>query len=237
MPYINLDDFMMYYEVHGQGTALLLLHGNGEDYHYFDKQIMKFQKQYKVIAVDTRGHGKSTRGIKPYNFKTFADDISRLFDALDIPSAHILGFSDGGNIAMYFAIFYPDKVKKLILNGANMYPKGLKPLVLSIIKAQYKTCLLFSFINKKVMKTKERLALMTQHPNLTDEDLQKIKSDTLVIVGEHDMIKRQHSQHMAKCIPAAKWVEIKGANHFVSKQKANVFHQEVLAFLYEDSTS
>lgn len=236
MPHINLDDFMMYYEVHGQGTPLLLLHGNGEDHHYFEKQIMKFQKQYKVIAVDTRGHGKSTRGIKPYHFKTFADDISRLFDALDIPSAHILGFSDGGNIAMYFAIYYPQKVKKLILNGANMYPKGLKPLVLSVMKAQYQACLLLSLINKKIMKTKERLSLMTQHPHLTDEDLQKIQSDTLVIVGEHDMIKKQHSQHMAKCIPLAKWVEIKGANHFVSKQKASIFHQEVLAFLQEEST-
>lgn len=234
MPHINLDDFMMYYEIHGEGTPLVLLHGNGEDHHYFERQVVKFQMQYKVIVIDTRGHGKSTRGEKPYHFETFAHDVYQLLEALSIPSAHILGFSDGGNIAMYLAIHYPQKVKKLILNGANMEPKGLKSYVLKMIQAQYKVSSMLAVIYKKMIKTKERFALMALYPNLTKEDLQKIKSPTLILVGEHDMIKRQHSQYMAQCIPSAKWVQIKGANHFVSKQRASAFHQEVLTFLSEE---
>lgn len=113
----------------GRGKPLILLHGNGEDHTYFDKQIDFFSTTRRVIAIDTRGHGLSPRGTEPFTVKQFADDLYCFFLAHNITKADILGFSDGGNIALLFAIDYPDFVDKLILNGANLNRKGLIPSV------------------------------------------------------------------------------------------------------------
>ena len=114
------------YEERGQGFPLILLHGNGENLTYFKDQIAFFSDEYRVIAVDTRGHGRSPRGIAPFTIRQFADDLREFMEELGIDRAHILGFSDGGNIAAVFAMKYPEKVEKLILNGANLDPSGVK---------------------------------------------------------------------------------------------------------------
>lgn len=110
----------------GYGTPLVLLHGNGEDSGCFVNQIDKFSEFRRVIAVDTRGHGASPRGSRPFTLDTFANDLNELFDKLGIDSADILGFSDGGNIALIFALKYPERVKRMVLCGANLFPTGLK---------------------------------------------------------------------------------------------------------------
>lgn len=114
------------YEERGQGFPLILLHGNGENLTYFKDQIAFFSDEYRVIAVDTRGHGRSPRGIAPFTIRQFAEDLREFMEELGIDRAHILGFSDGGNIAAVFAMKYPEKVEKLILNGANLDPSGVK---------------------------------------------------------------------------------------------------------------
>ncbi len=113
-------DIEHYYEEKGQGEPLILLHGNSEDSSYFKGQIDEFAVCYHVYALDTRGHGKTPRGEMPFTIKQFADDLFGFMDEHQIEKAHILGFSDGGNIAMVFAIHYPDRVNKLVLNGANL---------------------------------------------------------------------------------------------------------------------
>ncbi|MBR2804436.1 MAG: alpha/beta fold hydrolase, partial [Eggerthellaceae bacterium] len=118
-------NIQLHYTEHGSGEPLVLLHGNGEDSSYFEHQIAFFQDRYRVIAVDTRGHGKSPRGTAPLTLNQFADDLSAFMDELDIASAHILGFSDGANVAMLFALAHPTRVKGLILNGGNLFPEGL----------------------------------------------------------------------------------------------------------------
>ena len=118
-------NIQLHYTEHGSGEPLVLLHGNGEDSSYFEHQIAFFQDRYRVIAVDTRGHGKSPRGTAPLTLNQFADDLSAFMDELDIASAHILGFSDGANVAMLFALAHPTRVKSLVLNGGNLFPEGL----------------------------------------------------------------------------------------------------------------
>ena len=110
----------------GADTPLILLHGNGESLEYFRSQIDFFSARYRVIALDTRGHGGSPRGEAPFTIAQFAEDLLSFMDSLHLSSAHILGFSDGGNIALCFALKHPERVRRLILNGANLDPSGVK---------------------------------------------------------------------------------------------------------------
>ncbi len=115
-----------YYIEKGDGDPFILLHGNGENCEYFKGQINVFAERYHVYAIDTRGHGKTPRGDKPFTIRHFADDLLCFMNGHRIEKAHLLGFSDGGNIAMVFAMKYPDRVDRLILNGANLNPEGVK---------------------------------------------------------------------------------------------------------------
>ena len=90
-------DISLYYQEQGEGEPLLLLHGNGEDGTYFTNQFSFFSDKYRVIAVDTRGHGKSPRGTAPFTMAQFALDLKELMDKLQIQKAILLGFSDGAN--------------------------------------------------------------------------------------------------------------------------------------------
>ena len=110
----------------GEGFPLVLLHGNGEDHTYFKRQMGPFSQRFRVIAVDTRGHGESPRGTAPFTLEQFAEDLKEFLDGRSITRCHLLGFSDGGNIALLFALKYPEYVEKLILNGADLCPSGVK---------------------------------------------------------------------------------------------------------------
>ena len=102
-------------------NPLLLLHGNSSSINLFEKQIPEFRKQYRVIAVDTRGQGKSSEDGKTYTYDLFADDMNALLDYLRLDSVNIVGWSDGGNTGLLMAMKYPKKVKKLVTMGANVF--------------------------------------------------------------------------------------------------------------------
>ena len=119
-------DISLYYEERGEGFPLVLLHGNGESHEYFARQMEPFSRVFRVLAPDTRGHGRSPRGEGAFTLRRFADDLYDFLRARGIERAHILGFSDGGNIALYFALAHPEMVDHLILNGANLRPAGVR---------------------------------------------------------------------------------------------------------------
>ena len=119
---MQISDISVYCRDAGSGIPIILLHGNGESGTYFCAQMEYFSAQYRVISFDTRGHGNTERGEKPMNFQQFAEDLSECMDQLGIASAHIVGFSDGGNTAITYALKYSDRVKSLVLNGANLNP-------------------------------------------------------------------------------------------------------------------
>jgi pimeloyl-ACP methyl ester carboxylesterase len=216
----------------GTGTPLILLHGNGESKEYFKHQINVFSKNYRVIAVDTRGHGKSPRGMAPFTLNQFAEDLKEFLDSLEINRAIILGFSDGANIALLFTLKYPDYTEKLILNGADLTPKGVR------LKTQLPICLsygivsLISVFDKKAISKKEMLGLMVTQPNINPTELNKIKVPALVIVGTDDMIKQSHSRLIAESIPKCKFSVIEG-DHFIAGKSYKKFNEEILKFLKE----
>lgn len=214
----------------GEGKDLILLHGNGEDMGYFSNQVDFFAKSFTVYAIDTRGHGDSPRGSAPFTLSQFADDLLNFMDRQGIKKAHILGFSDGGNIGLIFALRYPDRVDRLILNGANIFPKGLEEDVFAEIKAEYEK--LSCATSTQQIRQRELLSLMVNEPNLTALDLKEVKCPTLVIAGTKDMIKEEHTRLIAESIPSSRLVFIPGG-HFIAASNPKKFNEAVFEFLAE----
>ncbi|MBR6981188.1 MAG: alpha/beta fold hydrolase [Prevotella sp.] len=214
----------------GQGEALILLHGNGENSDYFQGQIDEFARHYHVYAIDTRGHGKTPRGNAPFTIRQFADDLLGFMDVHQIKKAHVLGFSDGGNIAMIFALKHPDRVNRLILNGANLNAKGVKCSVQTPIEIGYRFARLFARMSKSAKLHAEMLGLMVNDPNVSPEELKGIQAKTLVMAGTDDIIKEEHTRLIAQSIPDARLVFIKGS-HFIANECPQAFNKEVLEFL------
>lgn len=227
----KMRDINLYYQEQGEGEALLLLHGNGEDGTYFVNQVANFSDRYRVIAVDTRGHGKSPRGTVPFTMEQFAADLHKLMDKLEIQKAIILGFSDGANIAMKFALKYPDRVKALILNGGNLDTKGVKRSIQIPIEIGYRFAKLFAGKSEEAKSHMEILGLMVNEPNIKPEELRAIQAPTLVIVGTKDMIKQEHTEIIAQSIPNAKLSVIPG-DHFIANKNPEAFNKVVEDFLY-----
>ncbi len=214
----------------GQGQPMVLLHGNGEDSSYFVHQIAHFSKSYRVIAIDTRGHGQSPRGERPFAIKQFAEDLKDFLDARNITKAVILGFSDGGNIALEFALKYPERVEKLILNGANLFPSGVKPLYQWPIEVGYRIAKLFSNKSEKAKQNAEMLGLMVNEPHIDPSELARLTMPVLVVAGTKDMIKESHTRLIYKSLPNAQLTFVEG-DHFVANKNAEAFNKVVEDFL------
>ena len=223
-------DIKHFYIEKGTGNALILLHGNGENSDYFKGQIDEFAKQYHVYAIDTRGHGRTPRGEMLFTIRQFADDLLEFMDVHRIAKAHLLGFSDGANIAMVFAIQHPDRVDRLILNGANLNAGGVKRSTQIPIEIGYRIARSFAGKSDSAKRNAEMLGLMVNDPNVLPEELSGIQAKTLVIAGTRDMIKETHTRMIADSIPDAELVFVRG-NHFIANRHPEEFNRAVLDFL------
>ena len=224
-----------YYIEQGKGFPLILLHGNGEDCSYFLHQMEPFAQHFRVLAIDTRGHGKTPRGERPFTIRQFADDLLAFMDQHAIEKAHILGFSDGGNIAMVFALAHPERVERLILNGANLDASGVKRKIQIPIEIGYRIARLFAGMSPKAKRNAEMLGLMVNDPNVKPEELARMHCPTLVVAGDKDMIKDQHTRLIATSIPGAALSIIPGS-HFIANQRPEAFNEVVLRFLLSTET-
>ena len=226
-------DIKHYFIEKGQGEPLILLHGNGENCDYFVGQIDAFSRYYHVFALDTRGHGKTPRGKAPFTIRQFADDLLDFMDEHNLERVNLLGFSDGGNIALVFAMKYPDRVDRLILDGANLDAKGVKRSIQIPIEIGYRFARLFARKSEEAARHAEMLGLMVHDPNVSPEELSRIQSKTLVLAGTKDMIKEQHTRLIASHIPDSRLVFIDG-DHFIANKCPDAFNRAVLEFLGND---
>jgi len=226
-------DIKLHYVEQGSGTPLILLHGNGDSHAYFEHQMEAFSKHFRVIAVDTRGHGQSPRGTAEFTLLQFAKDLNDFMDELGIEKAHVLGFSDGGNIALLFALHFPHRVLRLVSDGADLNPSGVKFSVQFGILCGYWMTKIISVFDKKCVPKHEILSLMVGQPNIKKEELQKLSMPVLVMAGDNDMIKANHTPYIASCIPNATLCIIKG-DHFIAAKNPEDFNRAVLDFLLEE---
>lgn len=223
-------DIELYYQEKGHGEPFIFLHGNGENGFYFQNQIDYYQSKYRVIALDTRGHGKSPRGNAPFTIEQFSDDLYDFMKAHQISNAVILGFSDGANIAMKFAMNHGDMVKALILNGGNLNAKGVKRTTQIPIEIGYRIAKFFASKSPDAKANAEMLGLMVNEPNIEPCELSRITAPTIVICGTKDMIRENHTREIAACIPNAKLAIVKG-NHFIANKNPADFNRAVDDFL------
>lgn len=233
--HVKLKDANLYYEIYGKGEPLLLLHGNNQSISDFAAQIPELSKTFKVIAVDTRGQGQSTdesRG--PLTYDQFADDMKDLLDALHITKTNIVGWSDGGNTGLIMAIKYPSYVNKLAITGAVLNPSADAVDTTVPVEIQRRLKELEDNTDNYSIEQKRLLNLMLNEPHISVESLKTIKAFVLVMAGEKDLVKEQHTRLIAKSIPNSKLYIFPGATHYVPKEKPAEFNKAVTDFLESD---
>ncbi|GAB2526582.1 alpha/beta fold hydrolase [Spirosoma aerophilum] len=222
----------LYYEVYGQGKPLLMIHGNGGDISKFNKNIPYFARQYKVIAVDSRAHGKSIDPGDSLSFEMMADDFAALLTSLRIDSAYVLGWSDGGINAILLALRHPEKVKKLVSTGANFSPDSTA-IVPSLWKQMQKA---YADNKDKVFTTpKEKndwkvFALDVLQPNVPLAALGSIKARALIVAGDRDIIVTEHTVAIARNLPNAWLWILPNSGHATLIDHADEFNRKVDEF-------
>lgn len=190
----------LYYQMGGAGEPLLFIHGNGEDSDIFSIQFEDFQPTHTVIAMDTRGHGRSDLGVDTLTFRLIADDILTLLDELAIEKIIIVGYSDGGNIALYLAAHNPERVRCVITMGSNYKADAIEKTTYQEI-VEHREELLTQEQNEEVKRQLNIVNLMLDELDLSENDLKNLQVPVLVMAGEFDLIKREHTEEMAALIP------------------------------------
>src|ERR1043165_6908466 len=215
----------IYYEIYGEGKPVVLLHGNGGSIRGRAAFIEEFSKKYKVIAFDNRCHGKSDCPSGYLTYEQMADDVDKVLEHLGIDSAYIWGHSDGGIIGLLVAIHHPDKVKKLLASGANLRPDStaVEPELFPLLKTFEKQAKVDSIHWKQFL-------LLVEQPHIPVSDLQKIKSDVLVMAGDRDAIRVEHTFEIFKNIPGALLCILPGTTHFVYSDRTQWFKEILYDF-------
>ena len=197
--WINVNGIKMYYEMHGSGRPLIMLHGNSEDHTIFYDSRVLLSKHFTVYTMDSRGHGHSTR-VEELHYCDMADDMIAFMDQLDLRDVIFYGFSDGGIIGL-LAAMRCDRIGMLITSGANLTPAGVMAPFRLIAKAAYAV-------------TKDpKMKLMLDEPDISTDELAQIKVPTVVMAGEKDLVLGKETAKIAMAIPGAKLRIIPGEGH------------------------
>jgi pimeloyl-ACP methyl ester carboxylesterase len=233
--YYSVRGIKMYTEVYGKGKPLLLIHGNGSSISAFASNIPYFSKRFKVIAVDSRAHGRTIDDHDSLSFEMMADDFAALLDVMHIDSAYVIGWSDGGINALLLAMRHPDKVIKLVSTGANLTPdsSGLIPSYWIDEQKQYE-----SDKNKPRTTAREKnvwkiFMLDWLQPNIPMEDLHLIRCPSLIVCGDNDLIPVEHTAAIYRHIPHAYLWVLPNSGHATLQDHRDEFNRTADSFFKE----
>ncbi len=240
--YVHVNGIELYYEIYGKGHPLVLLHGNGGSIAAFKYQIPTFEKHYEVIAVDSRGQGKSTLTNTQMTFTLMASDVADLLDSLNIDSAYVVGWSDGAILGLKLAELYPAKVAKLVADGANFnedttaiaarFFNGLKIPFSKLDSARQQRIISHSNFPKLAGMIYDQLRILDlDHPKFTDSQIESIETPTMVMSGDHDLIKIGHTVKLFQLLPHAYLCVIPGAHHSLLHEKPALANEIIMQFL------
>lgn len=239
--YAQIRGIRMYYELHGSGAPLLLLHGGAGNGMQFEHQIPAFASTHRLIVPDCCAQGRTTDRSEPLSYQAMAEDMIALLDQIGVKRVDVMGWSDGGNIGLDLAMHHPDRIGHLVTFGANFQPDGLNAQDV----AWGRTATADSFgpdmrkgwtkLNPQpehyVDAMNKILDMWRTQPRWTEADLGTIRAKCLVCAGEHDVVRPEHTAALARAIPGAQVWIVPGASHSAMIERPDLVNPKVLAFL------
>lgn len=242
--YASINGTKIWYAEFGKGKPLIFLHGGFANSNYWGNQVREFQKQYRVIVIDSRGQGHSQNNGEPLSYGLMTSDVIHVMDYLHISKAAVVGWSDGAIIGLDMAIHYPNRVSKLFAFGANSSADGTRADVANskvfnayVARTQKEYVGLSSTPNNYQTLSKAINVLWSTPVNFTQSQLNSIKTPTWIVDGQHDEgIKRENTEYMAKQIPNAGLLIQPNVSHFSFLQNPTQFNNDILNFLHASPT-
>ncbi|HUZ71669.1 MAG TPA: alpha/beta fold hydrolase [Stellaceae bacterium] len=238
--YAAVNGIRIWYAVFGRGAPVILLHGGLANANYWGNQVPVLARHYRVIVMDSRGHGRSTRNAEPFGYDLMASDVIGLMDFLKIPKAAIVGWSDGAILGLDIAIHHPERLSKLFAFAANSDPSGVKDIAKSPVFTAYiaRAEREYEALSPTPTPTQYQqfLAQITKmwatQPDFTAAQLHAITVPTWIVDADHDeAIKRENTLFMADHIPGAGLLIQPDVSHFSFLQDPQQFNSDVLHFL------
>lgn len=199
----------------GTGRPLVLLHGNGASHREFDRLVRRLAPGRSLIGIDSRAQGRSLRGDGPLTIARLADDVDEVLGSLGVPTADVLGHSDGGNIALELALRHPKRVRRIVISGANLDPSGLRPSLLRTFAVVRAACAPVAAWSPWARRRVELMDLMLLDPQIAPSDLGAVTAPVLVVVGERDVILPAHTRLIVSSLPDSRLVVMPGVGHMV----------------------
>jgi pimeloyl-ACP methyl ester carboxylesterase len=220
--FLEVEDVKIAYREYGSGLNLILLHGNSGRKEMFSKYQLEYFKDFHTIALDSRGHGQTVSQDTRLSIEQISLDVIGFCRARGIRRAYVIGYSDGGNIALFLAKKEPGLFPRIVAISPNYLVSGTTDDSLRMIR---RFASLFRALGRLGLPTRKalmRFELMLDDIGLTDKDLRSIRTGLQILYAEHDMIKEDHILEMGSLIPGATVRKIAGCSHLtiVSRQAA-----------------
>jgi pimeloyl-ACP methyl ester carboxylesterase len=237
--YVGNDGAQIWYATYGSGATVLMLHGGlGHSGNWGYQIPALISSGYRVVVIDSRGHGRSTRDMRPYTYGLMASDVLAVMDALQLEKTALVGWSDGACTALILADKSPARVAGIFFFACNMDPSGTKeiefgPTIRHCFNRHVKDYAQISSTPDQFEQFTEAVGLMQRtQPNYSADDLAQIRVPVAIVYGEHDeFIKREHAEYLARSIPDAEFIYLPGVSHFAPLQRPEQFNAVMLAFL------
>jgi pimeloyl-ACP methyl ester carboxylesterase len=237
--YVEHEGARIWYAAFGAGSPVLLLHGglgNSGNWGYQVPTLL--ENGYRVILIDSRGHGRSTRDDRPYSYELMASDVLAVMDSMHVEKAGFVGWSDGACTALVLADKNHARAAGVFFFACNMDPSGTKeieftPTLQRCFSRHVQDYKQLSSTPDQFDQFSEAVGLMQRtQPNYTADNLARIQVPVAIVQSEHDeFIKREHAEYLARSIPNAEFVYLPGVSHFAPLQRPDLFNEAMLAFL------
>lgn len=234
--YISTNGIEMYYEVYGEGDPLVIIHGSGQSIKDMSHQIDGFKDRYQVIVADSRAHGKSAMAETQMTYRQMATDWAGLISALTEKPVRIIGWSDGGNISLELARAYPSLINRLAVMGANLAPgeMAVYPWAAEWVlreSANIETQIAAGDSSQNWQALRQQFYLLRELPDMTLEELSTIQAPVLVMAGDRDIIREEHSLLIYQTLPNAHLAIFPGETHFTPSTDPELFNRTVARFM------
>lgn len=201
MKLIQLDRLHIAYDVIGEGKPLIMIHGTGGTSKDLTDVAKKLSKNHKVYMIDSRGHGESEMGDKPFSIDLFATDTMEICQKLNIKECDAVGYGDGGNILLDVSIKKPSLIDKMVTISPNYSISGMKKQYLLAGNLKYLKFKIKAKFDEDYLLEMNQTRMMVRDYELNENDLNQIKSKVLILYAEKDMIKQEHADRLKNAIP------------------------------------